>query len=646
MKIILTCLTLLSVGLNTIFAQNASNKTTLPLIVPTPTSVELGHKTISLGKEVVLIEGSGTTTEATQLVRNILKTAGVETITTASRLPRSFELPHLVLGISNDKLIEAALKQSNAKQDKNPEGYSLSSITIDNGALITIAGNDDAGLFYGAQTLSQIIKDQAIPAITIQDHPAMPIRGTIEGFYGKPWTMEGRAKHLEFLGTVKANTYVYSPKDDPYARDKWREAYPKDILDQLASLVSTAQRNQINFVYAISPGPTICFSDPNDLQLLEDKFKVLRTIGIHNFYVALDDIEYKQWNCDKDEKTYGPSGTKAAGLAQAELLNKLQANLDKLDPEAQPLITVPTEYYDAKESDYKKALTENLDPRIIIQWTGTDVVPPAISVGDAKQATKAFGRKTLLWDNYPVNDYAQTTGRLLLAPYNKREAGLSEQLSGILSNPMNQEAASRVAVIGIAAFGWNDTSYDPELTWYYAARYLANKDPQATEALLTFFDTQHIAPTFGSQPWQKQAPDLKKKLNKVRYEIAFGSATSRNQAIEKLKEQASKFATAPNIIQSQVVDADFITESAPWLEAMQLWGRALQLTAAGLGAANQGSISAKQYFNQAQKLANEASEVQSIPGATRFDGPIKIADGVLDNFINDAPKLIAIDSGK
>jgi hyaluronoglucosaminidase len=34
--------------------------------------------------------------------------------------------------------------------------------------------------------------------------------------------------------------------------------------------------------------------------------------------------------------------------------------------------------------------------------------------------------------------------------------------------------------------------------------------------------------------------------------------------------------------------------------------------------------------------------VQSIKGAVRFDGPIKIADGVLDTFIADAPGLIAV----
>jgi len=302
---------------------------------------------------------------------------------------------------------------------------------------------------------------------------------------------------------------------------------------------------------------------------------------------------------------------------------------------------VPTEYYDAKETPYKAALRANLDPRIVVQWTGTDVVPPAISIPDAKAATKAFGRKTLLWDNYPVNDYAQTTGRLLLAPYARREAGLSGELSGILSNPMNQEAPSRVAVTGVAAFAWNDRGYDPDRTWLAAARALAGDDERATQALLRFFDTQHMAPTFGTQPWQPQAPRLKAELDAVRDALARGDAAERRAALATLATTADELADAPDIIRSGVADPAFAAQSAPWLDAMRLWGRALRLSAAGLSAADQGGDAAPRYFAEAKRLAAEAAAIQSIPGATRFDGPIKIADGVLDRFVADAPGLIA-----
>ena len=469
----------------------------------------------------------------------------------------------------------------------------------------------------------------------------MPMRGTIEGFYGKPWTMADRTKHLDFLATVKANTYVYSPKDDPYARDRWREAYPAATLSALGTLVATARRNHVDFVYAVSPGPSVCFSDPADAQALERKFAALRSIGVHSFYVALDDIEYTKWNCERDKASFGPSGAEAAGIAQSRLLNAVQADLVAKDPSSRPLIMVPTEYYDAKETPYKAALRKYLDPRVVVQWTGTDVVPPAISIADAKTATKAFGRKTLLWDNYPVNDYAQTTGRLLLAPYARREAGLAGELTGILSNPMNQEAPSRVAVTGVAAFGWNDKDYDADRTWQFAARELAGGDPRATAALLSFFDTQHLAPTFGSQPWQPQAPRLKAQLDAVRLALAEGDAAARGRALADLARAADTLAAAPDTIRSGTIDPGFADQARPWLDAMQIWGRAVQMTAAGLDAANRDGAAAPGYFAEARRLAAQAAAVQTIPGATRFDGAIRVADGVLDRFVADAPTLIA-----
>ncbi len=632
---------LASAGLSGALAESATAQVpTLPAIYPAPASMELGRGHVALGTSVVLVAAPGTEPETVSLIRDILKASGVDNIETARSLPATLRQTYIVIGTGNSAPVREALKRSKTTLDTHAEGYTIASTATDSGALVVLAGQDGDGLFHAAQTFRQLAHRPQFPALVIQDHPAMPIRGTIEGFYGTPWTMADRTKHLDFLATVKANTYVYSPKDDPYARDRWREAYPAATLSQLGTLAATAQRNHVDFVYAVSPGPSICFSDPADRKALETKLDAVRAIGVHSFYVALDDIEYTKWNCEGDKTAFGPSGAEAAGVAQAKLLNAVQADLLRKDPKSRPLIMVPTEYYDAKETPYKAALREHLDPRVVVQWTGTDVVPPAISIPDGKQATKAFGRKTLLWDNYPVNDYAQTTGRLLMAPYARREAGLSSELSGILSNPMNQEAPSRVAVTGLAAFAWNDKGYDADLTWRAAARDLAGGDEKATQALLTFFDTQHMAPTFGSQPWQEQAPKLKAALDRVREALADGDHAARKAALSDLGHRADELAGAPDVIRSGTVDPAFAEQARPWLEAMQIWGRALQLTAAGLDAANSGNAAASRYFAEAKKLAAEASAVQSIPGATRFDGPIKIADGVLDRFVADAPTLI------
>ncbi|MBD8552232.1 beta-N-acetylhexosaminidase family protein [Sphingomonas sp. CFBP 8764] len=625
----------------TVSAQGAAQPVTMPAIFPAPTSVALRTGTITLGRSVVLVAPAGTDGDSVALVREILRAAGVTTITTARRLPAAPDRPHILLGTGDTAIVRDALARAGTVRDTHPEGYTIATLAAGNSGIITLAGQDADGLFHAVQTFRQLAARPVLPALVIQDHPAMPMRGTIEGFYGKPWTMADRTKHLDFLATVKANTYVYSPKDDPYARDRWREAYPAATLSALGTLVATARRNHVDFVYAVSPGPSVCFSDPADAQALERKFAALRSIGVHSFYVALDDIEYTKWNCERDNASFGPSGAEAAGIAQSRLLNAVQADLLAKDPSSRPLIMVPTEYYDAKETPYKAALRKYLDPRVVVQWTGTDVVPPAISIADAKTATKAFGRKTLLWDNYPVNDYAQTTGRLLLAPYARREAGLAGELTGILSNPMNQEAPSRVAVTGVAAFGWNDKDYDADRTWQFAARELAGGDARATAALLSFFDTQHLAPTFGSQPWQPQAPRLKAQLDAVRLALAEGDAAARGLALVDLARAADTLAAAPDTIRSGTIDPGFADQARPWLDAMQLWGRALQMTAAGLDAANRDGAAAAGYFAEARRLAAQAAAVQTIPGATRFDGAIRVADGVLDRFVADAPTLIA-----
>jgi hyaluronoglucosaminidase len=631
----------LAAGLAAAAVPALAQPVTQPAIFPTPVAITLDGGTVTLGRSVVLVVAPGADPEAVALVRRILGTAGVTKIATAARLPATLDRPHIVLGTGEAAVVRDALTRSKAVQDTHTEGYTLASVALGTGSLITLAGHDNDGLFHAAQTLRQLVERPAIAALAIQDHPAMPIRGTIEGFYGAPWSMADRSKHIEFLARSKANTFIYSPKDDPYARDRWREAYPAATLKALGKLAATAKRNHVDFVYAISPGPTVCFSDPADAKALLRKFDAFRALGVRSFYVALDDIEYTKWNCERDKTTFGASGAQAAGIAQSYLLNLVQADLVARHDASSELIMVPTEYYDAKESPYKEALRKHLDPKIVVQWTGTDVVPPAISIPDARAATKAFGRKTLLWDNYPVNDFETSAGRLLMAPYARREAGLSAELSGIVSNPMNQEVPSRVAVMGLTAFAWNDTGYDAQRTWHAAARDLAGGDAQVTAALLTFFDTQHLAPTFGSQPWQEQAPRLKAVLDHVRETIALGDAAARSQAIAELARTADAFAAAPQVIRAGVADKGFAEQSRPWLEAMDGWGRALQQTAAGLDAANRGDAQASVAFADAKRIAAEAAAIVSIPGATRFGGPVKIADGVLDRFVADAPRLIA-----
>jgi hyaluronoglucosaminidase len=626
----------LSLSLAPAMAQSVA---TLPQVMPEPAAMHLTGGQLPIGRSATLVIRPGSDAETLRHVREGLAALGVTHIRIAHRLTAGSKETSIVVGLINDNATAKALTRAGGTPVTAQEGYALASSASGPSALIVLAGADADGLYYAAQTFRQIAARASFPALSIADSPRMPVRGTIEGFYGAPWSSADRMAHIAFLGSLKANTYVYSPKDDGYARAHWRDPYPATKLAELKELIEAARRHHVRFTYAISPGPTICYSDPQDVAALRRKFEVFRALGVRSFMIAFDDIAYAKWNCPADNAALGAPGKAEAGRAQAALVNNTMGWLTARDPQA-GLMVVPTEYYDTVETPYKAALRA-IDARVFVQWTGTDVVPAAIALRDAKGAAKAFGRKALLWDNYPVNDYTESTGRLLLAPYAGRAAGLADELSGILANPMNQEAPSRVAITGSAAFAWNDRDADPQQSLMFAARMLAGDDSATADALLMLFDLEHLAPTFGGLPWQAQAPLLKQHLDRLRDALAHGTPGERDAAMRDLATQADRMAAAPAHIRAGVRDAGFLTQSAPWLDALRLWGGALQVSVAGLRAALAQDPAAERHFGKATALAAQAQAIRTLAGTTRPQGTIRMGDGVLDVFIRQAPDLVS-----
>jgi hyaluronoglucosaminidase len=253
-------------------------------------------------------------------------------------------------------------------------------------------------------------------------------------------------------------------------------------------------------------------------------------------------------------------------------------------------------------------------------WTGTDVVPPSITVDQAEAASALFGRKVFIWDNYPVNDYGQAAGRLLLAPYDHREPGLSEHVAGIVANPMNQAAASKVAVFTMADFSWHDRAYDRDRSWRAAASYLVGGDRRGVQALLDFFDLNHLAPTFGPQPWQPQAPALSAV-------IASGDQRA-------LRSHVRRIRAAPTVIRATVPDQGFLNDVGNWLTATELWadalGSGLDTLAAIRAGDKQAAATAR---DRMDALEEQALQIRSVPGENRVEGVVQIGDGVIDVFL-------------
>ncbi|MFD7160565.1 beta-N-acetylglucosaminidase domain-containing protein [Kribbella sp. NPDC059898] len=608
----------------------------LPVVSPTPQAIERAGKDTPVPDRVRIVTGPDTDAAALSRLQQELGAAGAEEVETVSGDPGGPAAPLTVLlGGSNRTDVKEGLGATTVPA--HPEGYALRVSAMPH-AVVAIGGVDPAGQFYAVQTLRQLIRDGKIAGASVSDFPSMPLRGSIEGFYGTPWTQAERLDHMDFLGDQKANTYVYAPKDDPYHRDRWRDPYPAGKLAELGQLVERATGNHVRFTFAVSPGGSICYSDPGDTAKLIAKLQAIYDLGGRAFSIPLDDISYTRWNCAGDQTKYGAPGRAAAARAQVDLLNTVQQTFIATHNGARPLQMVPTEYGDLTDTAYKQTMRATLDPAVEVMWTGTDVVPPAITNDQASKAAALFGRKVFVWDNYPVNDYGATSGRLLLAPYDKREAGLSDHLSGIVANPMNQPFASKVALFGVADFTWNDAAYDATRNWHRAMDYLAGQDPAATAALQVFGDLEHLAPTFGPNPWQPQAPELARRVAEFWRTWDSGKPAD---AVQQLHDYADRIAAAPATIRAGRVQPGFIADAKPWLDATALWGQAMTKTLDSLSARLAGDNAA------GSALAGEADGLRTQARAVRVDPPRntwgavppKVGDGVLDTFIDQALDL-------
>jgi hyaluronoglucosaminidase len=300
------------------------------------------------------------------------------------------------------------------------------------------------------------------------------VRGVIEGFYGVPWTHEERLDLIRFCGETGLNTWVHAPKDDPYHRKLWRDPYPDDELAQLAELVAEAQRHDLDFAYAIAPGLSLCYSKEEEFETLVAKCEQVKSIGVRSFQLLWDDIEHTM-NCPEDEALYGHEERPSAA-AQAPFSNRFAAEF----AQPGPLVVCPMGYAGTGDSPYRQIFGPRLDPEVVVYWTGPEVVSLGVRREELDMAVHRFhGHELLLWDNYPVNDFAPET--LYLAPYRGRDAGLvGGKLRGVIANGMVQAVPSKLALATIADWARDPAAYDPFASY---ERALARYGAEVVEAL-------------------------------------------------------------------------------------------------------------------------------------------------------------------
>ncbi|CAM9998737.1 unnamed protein product [Lampetra fluviatilis] len=280
--------------------------------------------------------------------------------------------------------------------------------------------------------------------------------GVVEGFYGRPWTMEQRKNLFKRMQRWGLNTYMYAPKDDSKHRMFWREMYSVEEADQLMSLIAAAREHDVEFVYAISPGLDMSFSNPKEVVTLKRKLEQVSQFGCRGFALLFDDIDQNMCPADKEVFT-------SFAYAQVSVTNEVYQHLG----EPASFMFCPTEYCGSlcypnpAQSPYLQTVGEKLLPNIDVLWTGPKVVSKDISLESVEEVSKVLKRRPVIWDNIHANDYDQK--RLFLGPFKGRSSELIPRLNGVLTNPNCEFEANFVAVHTLA-------------TWYHSNMHGVRKD--------------------------------------------------------------------------------------------------------------------------------------------------------------------------
>ncbi|RVE60675.1 hypothetical protein OJAV_G00183310 [Oryzias javanicus] len=252
--------------------------------------------------------------------------------------------------------------------------------------------------------------------------------GVVEGFYGRPWSMDQRKILFQWMQLWGLNTYLYGPKDDLKHRLLWREVYSPEEEGQLRTLIVEAQSRGLQFVYALSPGQDIVFSSSCDLALLKRKLRQVADLGCQAFAILFDDIDASM--CQADSEAFA-----SFAHAQVTVTNEVYRFLG----EPPVFLFCPTEYCSSlcspsvSKSPYLQTVGEDLLPDISVIWTGSKVISRKLSVDGLAEVESVLQRPPLIWDNLHANDY--DSRRLFLGPFKGREPELRSHLRGLLLNP-------------------------------------------------------------------------------------------------------------------------------------------------------------------------------------------------------------------
>ena len=372
----------------------------------------------------------------------------------------------------------------------------------------------------------------------------IPLRGVVEGYYGRPWGTEGRLSLLKFMGEHNMNIFIYGPKDDPYHHSKWREPYPEKEMKDFKKLLEVAKANKINFCWAIHLGSGFKKGSKEDYAALFKKLGWMYDAGFRSFAVFFDDF-----------------GAADAEF-HAEVGNRILKEFIDKRKGCAPLIMCPNVYWGFGHP-YQKTLGEKLDKRVHIMWTGRGICSD-ITADAVKKITEDFKRPPFIWWNWPVNDYCRS--KILLG----RTYGLDDVVcSGFVSNPMENCEASKIALYGIAKWCKDPKNFDSKKVWEESFEKLY-KDKKVAKAMRIFAEHNSDQGPNGHGYRREESVSAAPLCEKARNEFNASGKLS-NETLEELEDLFEEIYKASECLLAELPRGryDLGWEIEGWLEAQK-----------------------------------------------------------------------------
>lgn len=418
---------------------------------------------------------------------------------------------NILVGTYNSKeYVDTYVKEHYNVEASLFEKFGANFVASNNGEIVVLGRDTDAA-FYGITSLKHIFNQMngsTIRNFTIKDYADTNIRGFIEGYYGIPWSNKDRMSLMKFGGDFKMTSYIFAPKDDPYHKEKWREEYPAKELAEITEMVKVGNEAKCRFVWTAHPfmGGFNANNADAEIQALLKKFEQLYKAGVRQFGVLGDDV----------------------GQLNKDIVVKMMQEVSKwakAKGDVYDTVFCPAGYNHSWQGDYSELnkYDKEFPEDIKIFWTGEAVCQPV------EQKTlnhfrkhnlngQATRRSPLFWLNWPVNDI--NGARLMMGKGSLLHTDINvNDLTGVVTNPMQEAEASKVAIFAVADYAWNVKAFDDDKSWKDSFKYV---DAQASEALHTLAKHMSNPQPNGHGLVLAESEELQPLINKINQQLTAG----------------------------------------------------------------------------------------------------------------------------